>query len=383
MSQNLKPLSEQTIVVTGASSGIGLATARRAAKAGANVVLAARNEEALGEIVREIEAEGGSAAHIAVDVSEEGFAEKVGQLAEQRFGGFDTWVNNAASAEYARLLETSMAEHRQVFDTGYFGLVEGSLYAARRLKDRGGALINVGSVLSERSVPIQGAYSSMKHAVAGFTEALRMELEMDDAPISVTLIKPHRIDTPYPEHARNKMDEPARVPPTVYDPRLVAKAICFAAEHPRRDLTVGGQGIMLMKGGNAMPRLMDKVMETFFGESGQSIDQPPRAGTSDNLYEARRDGSIDSNKDIYVRRTSLALEAQMHPVTTALIAGSAGALVGALALTSGKKRTAAKSLARRATGRTGAHQPDGRDSTESFEARIADENTIPEDAPIN
>ena len=160
MSQNLKPLSEQTIV-TGASSGIAFATARRAAEAGANVVLAARNEDALAEIVREIEAEGGSAAYIAVDVSEEGFAEKIGQLAEQRFGGFDSWVNNAATAEYARLLDTSMAEHRQIFDTGYFGLVEGSLYAAHKLKDRGGALINVGSVLSERIRAVQGAYSSM------------------------------------------------------------------------------------------------------------------------------------------------------------------------------------------------------------------------------
>ena len=335
MPATLKPLSEQTIVITGASSGIGLATARRAAKAGANVVLASRNEDALAEAVHDIEAAGGSATYCVADVSHYDYAEKVGAKATKAFGGFDTWVNDAASSLYARLENVTEEEHKQVFDTGYFGTVAGSLYAAKQLKARGGgALINVGSVLSERAVPIQGTYCAMKHAVLGFTEALRMELEEENAGISVTLIKPNGINTPYPEHARNKMDRPASIPPVVYDPELVAKAICFASETPRRELLVGGQGFMLTKLGNLFPGTFDAVMERFFMEESQQNERPPEEGTEDNLFDPRKDGRVRSNQDLNVRKSSLALEAQMHPLTTLAIGVGAAATAGLLAAVS-------------------------------------------------
>ncbi|PTQ07395.1 hypothetical protein CLG96_17785 [Sphingomonas oleivorans] len=331
MAVKLKPIAQQTIVITGGSSGIGLAAARHAAEAGAAVLLAARNEDALQKAVDDIGAKGGRAAFVAVDIAEEGAAEKIANAAEQRFGGFDTWVNNAAAAVYARLTDTTMEEHKRLFDVGYFGTVQASLVAADQLRQRGGALINIGSVLSERAIPLQGAYSAMKHALRGFTDTLRMELEMDEAPISVTLIKPTSMDTPYSEHARNKMDQPARVPPIVYDPRLVAKAICFAAEHPRREMTVGGQGYLITKLGNIAPRTADRILERFFGEPAQTIATEPGRGTADNLFEERQDGRIDSNRPTYVRHRSLALEAQMHPLATAAIVGgaAAGALFGA------------------------------------------------------
>jgi hypothetical protein len=176
-------------------------------------------------------------------------------------------------------------------------------------------------VLSERAMILQGAYSAMKHAVRGFTDSLRMELEADGVPISVTLIKPTGMNTPYPEHARNYMDHPARIPPLVYDPRLVAKAILFAAEHPKRELTVGGSGLMISKLGNLMPRAMDIGMEAQ-GEQIQQIDETPPSERHDNLFEPREDGKIESDQDIYVRRSSLWLEAQMRPVlTTAILSG--------------------------------------------------------------
>jgi hypothetical protein len=222
-----------------------------------------------------------------------------------------------------------MKEHRRIFDVNYFGMANAALYAAEQLRENGGAIINIGSVLSDRAVPVQGPYSATKHAVKGFTDALRMELEMDEAPVSVTLIKPTSIDTPYPEHARNKMDDPATVPPVVYDPRLVAEAILFCATHPKREMTVGGGGFMITSG-NMMARATDKVMETFFGESGQSTKQPPEPGAEDNLFEPREDGRIDSNQDQYVRRTSVTLKAQMHPMATAaIIGGAAAAAAGA------------------------------------------------------
>ena len=336
---DLKPLSEQTIVITGASSGIGLATARRAARGGAAVVLVARNAEALREATEEIRNEGGRAAWCVADVADYSYPERVDEVAQREFGGFDSWVNDAAVSFYGTLDQATEEEHRRVFDVGYFGTVAGSLYAARKLRERGGgALINVGSVLSERAIPLQGPYAAMKHAVLGSTEALRMELQRDDAGVSVTLIKPHSIDTPYPEHARNKLDKPAALPPVIYDPELVARAICFACEHPRRELLVGGQGFMVTKIGNLVPGLTDKVMERFMGEAAQTSDIPPEPGAADNLFEPREDGRTRSNQNRRVRKTSLALEAQMHPLTTALLATGATVAAGAIALV-GSRRT--------------------------------------------
>lgn len=369
MAVTLKPLSEQTIVITGASSGIGLATARRAARAGARVVMVARNELALREAAEAIGRSGGKAAWIALDVADEDAPQRIADLAEQRFGGFDTWVNDAAVALYAPLTEIDLDEHRRVFEVGYFALVRASLFAVERLRERGGALINLGSVLSERAISLQGAYSAMKHAVLGFTEALRTELEGDGVPISVTLIKPTGIDTPYPEHARNKLDKPARIPPVVYDPELVAKAICFAAGHRKRELTVGGGGFMISGLGNAMPRMTDLMVETVFGKPAQTIDTPPEPGAADNLFAARKDGRERSNQDIYVRRTSLSLEAQMRPAATVAVVGGAAA---ALWLLLRPTRLGDGTLKGRA------HQADGTDSTASWQAGIADEGTIPE-----
>ena len=340
MSPTLKPLADQTLVITGGSSGIGLTTARRAARAGAKVVLASRNESALAEIVADLRAEGLHAAHCAVDMADADAASRIGAVADAEFGGFDTWVNNAATSLYARLEDVSMDEHRRVFDVGYFGYVQASLYAAGRLAERGGAIINVGSVLSERAVPVQGTYCAMKHAVMGFTEGLRMELAMDGKPISVTLIKPNGIDTPYPEHARNKMGSPARIPPVVYDPELVAEAICHAAEHPTRQLVVGGQGLLITQVGNLLPGLTDVVMEAFMGEGAQSIDTPPGPGAADNLFEARSDGHERSNQDLFVRKSSLALQAQMHPAVAAFAAvgGVAATAAGVLARAAARNR---------------------------------------------
>ena len=330
----LKPLSQQSIVITGASSGIGLATARRAARSGARVVMASRNAEALHEAADAINRSGGKASTCVVDMADPGAAERLAQHAEERFGPIDSWVNNASTAMLAPLEKVTIDEHRRIFDVGYFGYVHGSMAAVCRLKRTGGALINVGSVLSNRAVPLQGPYAAMKAAVMSFTDSLRMELEMDGAPVSVTLIKPSATDTMYVEHARNKLGAPSAPPPPpsiLYDPELVAKAICFAASHPRRSLTVGGAGLLLTAAAPMQPRLSDLYLEELLDPEGQTGDEPPDPGAYDNLFQFREDGRTNSNQERNPRTQSLYLEAQMHPGKTAALVGGLLALAGASA----------------------------------------------------
>lgn len=236
----LKPLSEQVIVITGASSGIGLSTARMAAKQGARLVLAARSENALRQLTQEITDAGGHAVFAVADVSVGEDVRRVADIAQAAFGGFDTWVNNAGVGMYGKLLELEETDMRRLFDVNFWGLVSGSRVAVEHLREKGGALINVGSVASEQAIPLQALYSASKHAVKAFTDGLRMELEHDHAPVVVALIKPGPIDTPFPHNARSYLDtEPKHVPP-VYAPEAVAEAILHAAAHPVREVFVGG-----------------------------------------------------------------------------------------------------------------------------------------------
>ena len=212
MKPRLKSVKDQVIVITGATSGIGLVTARMAAKRGARVVLAARSQDALQQLTAEIEQDGGKAIHVVADVGKPEDVHEIVQSAEHTFGGFDTWVNDAGVSIYGKLEDVPMEDMRHLFETNFWGLVYGSLEAARHLKGRvgGGALINIGSTLSDRAIPLQGMYCASKHAVKGFTDALRMELEEAGAPVLVTLIKPGAIDTPYTRHAKNYMEDRPR-----------------------------------------------------------------------------------------------------------------------------------------------------------------------------
>src|SRR3954466_8859618 len=243
MGLTLRPLDQQVIVITGASSGIGLVTARMAARRGARVVLAARNDGALEELAAEIRAVGGEAIAVGADVGDPGEVAGIADRALQHFGRFDSWVNNAGVSIFRRIEEVSIEDMRRMFDTVYWGVVYGSLQAAAHYKRRGtpGAIVQVGSLFGDRATPLQSTYASAKHAVHGFTEALRMELEVEDAPVSVTLVHPGRIDTPYNEHAQTYVDHHPAHRVMVYGPEVVGEAILHAAEHPARDLYVGAQ----------------------------------------------------------------------------------------------------------------------------------------------
>ncbi len=322
MARSLKPIAEQTIVITGASSGIGLATARRAARAGSRVVLAARNEAALRTVVAGIRAEGGTAEYVVADVARKADVERVAADAVRRFGGFDTWVNNAGISIFGHIDRVSDDDHRRLFDVNFWGVVWGSQVAARHLRGRGGAIVNLGSVASDVAFPIQGMYAASKHAIKGFTDAFRMELMEEGAPISVTLVKPASIDTPLPQHARNYMDEEPSLPQPIYRPDDVAAAILHAAAHGGRDYYVGGGAKMFSAINKHLPGAVDWVGSRMGPlEKGGAI----RRDRSGNLHGLVADGEERGEPSV-LSRPSAYTAAQTHPLAAmALLAvGAAG-----------------------------------------------------------
>jgi short-subunit dehydrogenase len=275
MGVKLKPLDQQVIVITGASSGIGLATAETAAGKGAKVVLAARSDQALTDLANRINASGGEALAVPCDVADRSQVLAVAEAAISRFGRIDTWVNNAGIGMYGRLDEVSEEDGRRLFDINFWGLVHGSLAALPHLKTNGGALINVGSEVSEAAVPLLGMYVASKHAVKGFTDTLRIEVEeVDEAPVSITLIQPTAVDTPFPRHARNYQEQEAKLPDPMIEPQQVADAILEAAVTPTRAKKVGGAAVL----NTLMAKLLPGSGEKMAARQADSLhyEEPPR-----------------------------------------------------------------------------------------------------------
>jgi short-subunit dehydrogenase len=330
MKIHLKPLSEQVIVITGASSGIGLTTAEMAAARGARVVLTSRNERDLLDAVNRIRSNGGRAFHTAGDVANPDALDAAADLAIEQFGRIDTWVNNAGVGVYGKLTETPLADKRRLFDVDFWGVVHGCRTAVRHLRAAGGAIVNVGSVTCDQPTPLLGIYSAAKHAVKGYTDVLRMELEHDRIPISVSLVKPASINTPFIDHARSHMDtEPEYMPP-VYPPEEVARAILQCAEHPMRDVLVGGAARFLSGMGKMSPRAMDAYLEaTAFTQ--QKAEAPNNE--TDALYTAQPDGHRRGSTSRHTMKTSAYTRASTSAVGRAFPFLAAGAVAAGVAFT--------------------------------------------------
>ena len=331
----LKPLSEQTIVIMGASSGIGLATAREAARRGARLVLMARSEDALLALQNEMDELGAQVVVVSGDVGNLQDVRRAALMAVESFGGFDTWINIAGVSIFGELMKVPLEDHRKLFETNYWGVVHGSQVAVEHLRNDGGALITVGSVVSDRAIPLQGSYSASKAAVNGYTDALRMELEHERLPISVTLIQPASINTGFPGHAKNYMDKEPRLAPPVYAPQLVAESILQCAEKPTRQVLVGDGAAALSWMGALVPGLTDLFMD----RSMFTQQQRPESAKSrrDNLGQATEDLREEGNHNGPVFRSTLSGSTGHLPLA---YAGLALAGISAAVLWNRQRRTA-------------------------------------------
>ncbi len=324
----LKPLSDQVIVVTGASSGIGLATARTAAKAGAKVLMVARSEDVLRDLVGGMQAEGLTVEAKAADVGDAAGVQAAADYAVATWGRIDTWINDAGSAIFGKVLDTPLDEQERLFRTNYFGVVNGCVAAVPFLKRQGGALITVGSLASDMPAPPMGIYSATKHATKAYVEVLRMELAADEVPVSVTLVKPSGIDTPIGQHAENHgSDGEAQIPPPIYDPQLVADAILDCAVNPRREVTVGGGGRAQVLFSQHFPGLYEWLAPRVAkGAYAPKTPQP----TPSNLKWGVGAGRERSGEHPHARKVSLYTTAALHPKTIAVGIGGLALAAGLL-----------------------------------------------------
>ena len=285
MGMRLKPLEEQVVALMGASSGIGRETALRFANRGAKVVVSARNEKGLNSLVEEIKGKGGQATAIPAEVTEFEQVKAVADRAVEVYGRLDTWVHLAAVLLVASFEETTPEEFARVIEVNLMGQAYGAMAALPHIKrEGGGALIHVSSMGAKRSIPLQSAYCASKHGIDGFLESLRVELQHEKLPISVTQVMPATINTPLFDKARTKLGVKPVAPPPIYQPGIVSEAILHAAENPARDLVVGGAAKAVILSQTVSPRLLDILLK-LRGFEVHYTSEPKPEDAPDNLFE--------------------------------------------------------------------------------------------------
>ncbi len=322
-------IKDSVIVITGATSGIGLCTARMAASRGARLVLTARNHEMLDSLVKELIGSGRQAVAISGDVAEPEVLEIVAAEAIRQFGRIDAWINNAGVSIYGRLTDVPLEEKRRLFDVNFWGIVHGSRAALPYLSRSSGTLVNLGSIASDRAIPLQGIYCASKHAIKAYSDCLRMELEADQVPVQVTLVKPGSVATPYPQHARSHLEVEPSIPAPLYHPELVAKTILRCIEKGNvREIEVGGTTRALSFLSRMFPRLTDLVMErAMIRMEKTSAPEEVQPDRRDSLFEEPfTEGTSLGEHKGRVHRRSAYTWARLHPEisTGALIAGVSG-----------------------------------------------------------
>jgi NAD(P)-dependent dehydrogenase (short-subunit alcohol dehydrogenase family) len=275
----------RTVVVTGASGGVGRATAREFAARGDRVALLARGEKGLDGAAGDVEAAGGQALPISVDVADTDAVEDAAARAERELGPVDVWVNNAFTSVFAPFMEISADEYRRVTDVTYHGFVNGTRAALRRMlpRDRG-VIVQVGSALAYRGIPLQSAYCGAKHAIEGFTESVRCELMHDKSAVRMTMVQLPALNTPQFDWVLSRLPRKAQPVPPIYQPEVAASAVVFAADHPkRREYWVGRPTVATLLADKFAPGLLDRLLAKN-GFASQQADEHRDPDQPSNLW---------------------------------------------------------------------------------------------------
>lgn len=275
----------ETVVITGASAGLGRATAREFGRRGARVGLLARGRDGLEAAKREIEQLGGSAVMVPTDVADAAAVEKAAGIVEEQLGPIDIWVNNAMTSVFSPIKEMKPEEYKRVTDVTYLGVVYGTMAALKRMLGRNrGTIVQVGSALAYRSIPLQSAYCAAKHAIAGFTDSLRCELIHDKSDVRITMVQMPALNTPQFRWVKSRLKHKAQPVPPIFQPEVGAKAIYYAAHHHRREIYVGWPTVEAIVGNKIAPGVLDHYLGRT-GYASQQTSEPENPDRPDNLWE--------------------------------------------------------------------------------------------------
>jgi short-subunit dehydrogenase len=316
----------RVVVVTGASAGVGRATVRAFAEQGAALGLIARDTEGLNATVEEVEAAGSTGLALMTDVADANAVEAGAARVEEELGPIDVWVNNAMTSVFSPIEATPPEETRRVTEVTYLGVVHGTQSALRRMRPRNrGVIIQVGSALAFRGIPLQAAYCAAKHAVTGFTDSLRTELRHERSAVRVTEVHLPALNTPQFGWVRSRLPRKAQPVPPIFQPEIAAKAIVWAATHRRRHLHVGLPTVATIWASRLFPSLVDR----YLGKTGfdsQQTDEPEEPGRPDNLmWPVEEDRGAHGEFDAQAKRRSpqLWLTTHRRAIGMAALAGAA------------------------------------------------------------
>ena len=320
-------VKNETIVITGASAGLGRAVAREFGRHGAKVGLLARGIDGLEAAKREIEALGGHAMVIPTDVADANAVEQAAAAVEEQFGPIDIWINNAMTSVFSPVKEMEPEEYKRVTEVTYLGVVHGTLAALKRMLPRDqGTIVQVGSALVYRSIPLQSAYCAAKHAVAGFTDSLRCELIHDKSKVRLTMVQMPALNTPQFGWVKNRLKNKAQPVPPIFQPEVGARAIYWVSHHHRREIYVGWSTVEAIVGNKLAPRAADRYLGRT-GYESQQTSVPEDPNRPDNLWKPiSGDHGAHGTFDNRARENSHQLWADLHRLWIGLgLAAAVGA----------------------------------------------------------